>query len=274
MSRENTSLSKEPTPKLGEASGAANRRRRFRTPCRLLVMVYLSVLHGLLVAAIWNPAAIQRVKKFVFQTQESQGEYRGMVAAQSEATKTMVDGTAIFLGDSRMRDLDVTSVADQPVMNLSIGGDTTEGLLYRIPHYHRLDRCRLVVLGAGVNDFSHFNDDVILRNYDRILFELNRVGVRRIFVCSILPVATNYLQANSAWIRGRRTDNARITAVNDQIRSLCLRHSSTDYVNLTEILADKEGNLRSDFSSDGLHLNSAGNLVWAESLRRHLSLKN
>lgn len=266
-------LSGETRRPYGQEDQPTGQRRRYRTFARVCLAVYILCLHGLTVAIIWDPASVQRVKKFLFQTQESQGEYRGIVIAHSDATKSMPDGTVVFLGDSRMRDLDVTAVADRPAMNLSIGGDTTEGLLYRIPRYHRLDRCRLVILGVGVNDLSHFSDDEIHHNYVGVLTSLKDLGVRRILVCSILPVAATYHQANSAWLRGHRTSNPRIAAVNEQLRALCTHHLGAEFVDTTADVVDQSGNLRPDFSLDGLHLNEAGSRAWADALRRQLPAK-
>jgi lysophospholipase L1-like esterase len=181
----------------------------------------------------------------------------------------------VFVGDSRMRALDAAAAvggADKDrVYNLSIGGDTTTGLLYRLPRYNRLDRCRLLVLGVGVNDLSHYDDATILHNYGEILSRLRAAGVRRVAVTAVLPIDEGtYQQANSAWFRGQRTTNARIAAFNRKLRELCEGQPGVRFVDTTADLSDPSGNLRPGFSDDGLHLNDAGNRAWEAALRRAL----
>lgn len=60
-------------------------------------------------------------------------------------------GQVVFLGSSTFHALDVGSVA-APALNLSLGGDTVDGLLERIAGYRSLPQARAVVLNIGLND--------------------------------------------------------------------------------------------------------------------------
>jgi lysophospholipase L1-like esterase len=232
-------------------------------------VAYLIGLHALLAGIIWAPEQVERLRKFWFRSPDQDGEYRGMVSAQVRATRLMPDGAAVFLGDSRLRDLDVTAVTDGPVLNLSIGGDTTRGLLGRLPRYARLDRCRVVVVAVGVNDPAHFDDDEIASNYDQILGYLHQTGVRRVVVCSVIPVdETKHRQATSARVRGLRVDNRRVAGLDDRLRELCSRYPGVRFAATPAGLIGPDGNLRPECSDDGLHFTAEGNRVWAAALRR------
>ena len=60
-------------------------------------------------------------------------------------------GQVVFLGSSTFHALDVGSVADRS-LNLSIGGDTVEGLVERMRGYRSIPLARGVVVNIGLND--------------------------------------------------------------------------------------------------------------------------
>jgi len=259
----------------GVAPGAAPervaQRSWFGRSTRRLFVVYFVLVHIVVFVVLWQPGIVSRIEKFVRKTPASQPEYRGMMTAHSVVLQSMPKESTVYLGDSRLRDMDVTSISEGPVYNLSIGGDTTRGLQTRLKHYQHLDRCRLVVVGVGVNDLSHFSDEESLQAYEWILCYMKDVGVRSVVVCSVLPVdEATYQQANSAWIRGHRTTNARIATYNEGLRSLCSRFTFVSFVDSTADVADESGNLRQGFSTDGLHLSESGNRAWAASLERSI----
>ena len=121
-----------------------------------------------------------------------------------------------------------------------------------------------------MNDLSHFSDEEIVRNYEQILTGLSARKVARVVVCAVLPVTESCPQSNSAWFRGHRITNPRIQGLNDQVRGLCARCSGVLFVDANGALSDPVGNLRAEFSDDGVHLQEAGNRVWADALRRLL----
>lgn len=253
------------------SSGASGRRIR----CRILVAGYLMSVHGLLILLLCDPGLVYRARAFVWNSPQYRKDYSGIVAGHQQLTQLLPADSVVLLGDSRMRDLDARTVADGLAFNLSIGGDTTSGLLSRLPRYHQLDRCRLVVLGVGINDLSHFNDEEILHNYDQILSLLETAGARRVAVCSVFPVdEAVYQQSNAAWILGYRTTNTRIAAFNQQLHDLCGRRSGVQFIDTTAEMADQSGNLRPGYAYDGLHLTELGNQAWAKAIRRELRTKS
>jgi lysophospholipase L1-like esterase len=261
----------EPTLPVQPNDGPSDHRRS-RMWCRRLWILYLVILHTGLACVLWEPSVIARIEKFVRKSPEHQPEYRGMVTAHVTLASSLPEGSVVFLGDSRMRDLDAAAVASGPVYNFSIGGDTTRGLGARLPRYHRLDRCRLVVLGMGVNDLSHFSDEESLQQYEEVLRCLKDCGVRRVAVCSVLPVdEETYSQANAAWLSGHRVTNGRVVTYNGKLRALCDRHPFARFVDTTGEMTDDAGNLRPGFSADGLHLTGSGSRAWEAALKRSLA---
>lgn len=239
---------------------------------RIFVVLYVLAIHILVVGIVSDPSIISRAQKFIWKTPVVQPEYQGMVSAQAVASRSLTDGSVVVLGDSRMRDLDCAAIVEGPVYNFSIGGDTTRGLQSRIRHYDNLNKCRFVVIGVGVNDLSHFDDNTSLRYYEGVISILREKGALRLIVCSILPVDESvYRQANAAWFRGYRVTNARIRSYNIKLRALCEQFGSIRFVDVTGMLADEAGNLKAGCSSDGLHLTDLGNRTWAAALKSAIS---
>ena len=256
----------DPSPTTGTPPTPAHPRWRWG---RRFLLLYILLLHALCVAVLWEPFLAVRVWAFLRNTPEERPDYRGMVAAHVVITRSLPAHATVFLGDSRMRDLDAAAVCDGPVYNLSIGGDTAHGLRSRLTQYSRLDTTRMVIVGVGVNDLSHVTDDEAVEEYHRLLDDLASRHPPRIVVCGVLPVdEPHYTQANSAWLRGLRVSNARIAGFNQRLRSLCEGRSGVVFVDSAGPLLDDTGNLKSCYTADGLHLNASGSAVWAAELKK------
>ena len=115
----------------------------------------------------------------------------------------------------------------------------------------------------GINDLLRGVTDVtILENQQQIVRYLRRVHPdSEIVVQSILPHSGEQSNAVS---------NARIRQLNRQLKAIALAEDVT-YLDLHPLFTDAQGNLRADLSSDGLHLNSQGYLVWRSALQMYYS---
>jgi lysophospholipase L1-like esterase len=206
----------------------------------------------------------------VFHDPSVTEEYQGMVRAQVVVCAGMPSGSVVFLGDSRMRDLPVNEIVAAPAVNLSIGGDTTKGMLGRVIRYPRFDKASRVIVGTGINDLSHFADEEVIDYFKKLLSWLNSAGPR-ITVTAIFPLNEGkYQQSNATIVTGQKVTNDRIRTINERIQEVCLHLANVDYVNVNAELTGNDGNLRPEFSDDGLHLNAEGNKAWAAALRSRL----
>jgi lysophospholipase L1-like esterase len=110
------------------------------------------------------------------------------------------------------------------------------------------------------------NDEVILANQRQILRYLRRVHPQaRIVAQSILPHGGSSI----TW-EGRdrllKIPNSRIRRLNQQLAAIANEEGSA-YLDLYPLFMDEKGDLRSDLTTDGLHLNSQGYLVWRAALQ-------
>ncbi len=151
-------------------------------------------------------------------------------------------------------------------LNQGISGEKTAGLLQRLNLFDKTTPETIFVM-IGINDLiAGVKDQTILNNQRQILTYLRKKHPKaQIVVQSILPH-----QGEQATWEGKdqllAIPNSRIRNLNQQLRTIAAKES-VKYLNLYPLFADKQGNLRSNFTTDGLHLNPNGYLVWSSALQ-------
>lgn len=135
-------------------------------------------------------------------------------------------------------------------LNQGISGDTSGGIVNRLIKFSQT-RPDAIYIMAGINDLRKgASDAAILRNHRRIIRNLRQSHPRtQIFVQSILP--TNLPTIS----------NSRIRQINTQLAQIA-KAEKVNYLNIHSWFANVDGNLRSDLTTDGLHLSAEGYDVW------------
>jgi lysophospholipase L1-like esterase len=155
---------------------------------------------------------------------------------------------------------------DRNWLNQGISGETSGGLLQRLSLFDKTQPETIFVM-IGINDLIRgVNDEVILDNQRQILRYLRKTHPKtKIFVQSILPHG-----AEDATWEGREKllaiPNSRIQKLNQQLRSIATKQSVT-YLDLYPLFTSQKGNIRPEFTTDGLHLSPAGYVVWRTALQ-------
>lgn len=241
---------------------------------RLLVLVAVSwglAVHGLLVVLLLRPDVAERLA-WRFGLPRPQAEitafHREMTAYHARADAGVPDGAVIVLGDSLVQGLTVTALAPGAV-NYGIGMDTTAAVLQRLPHHaSSLPRARAIVLAVGVNDLLRTDrDDAAIRRLRAQLVAALPAQVP-LLIGALLPV-------DAARQRVPAGLNARIAALNAtlhaDVAAWRAQGRRVQLVDAGPALRDATGALAARWHvGDGLHLNAAGNAVWAAALRRGL----
>jgi lysophospholipase L1-like esterase len=167
-------------------------------------------------------------------------------------------GGVIFLGDSITEGFPTAQAfPDENVINRGIGGDVIDGVI------ERLDVCvfnlkpKRVYLMIGINNIWWFSPDAPVeelgKQYDNLVMK-TKEGTKEteIVLLSILPVGGK-----------EAAKNTKVRALNDIISRIA-RRENLAYIDLHPIMKDAKGNLREEFSADGVHLNLKGYLAWLE----------
>jgi lysophospholipase L1-like esterase len=141
-------------------------------------------------------------------------------------------------------------------LNQGISGDTSGGIATRLAAFSKT-RPDAIYIMAGINDLRKgTNDEVILRNYRRIMRSLRQTHPQaQIFIQSILPTQISTIP------------NSRIRRLNTRIAQIA-KQEGANYLNIHHWFADADGNLRLDLTTDGLHLSQDGYDVWRFALQQ------
>ncbi len=151
-------------------------------------------------------------------------------------------------------------------LNQGISGETSNGLLKRLKIFDRTQP-ELIFVMIGINDLiGGMSDGVILDNQRQIISYLQKAHpTAQIIVQSILPHG-----AEEATWKGREKlqtiANSRIRQLNQQLRSISTK-KGVKYLDLYPLFTNKQGNLRREFTTDGLHLSPEGYIVWRSALQ-------
>lgn len=170
----------------------------------------------------------------------------------------------LFIGNSLTEGLNIENLfVDFEIINKGIHGDTTSGV------YSRLDtdviqlKPDIVFLLIGINDLAmEKSDDEIVSMINKIIEKLlNALPICRIYLTSLLP--TRDIEARS---------NERIININNKLEELA-REWEIDYFDLHSTMVGIDGQLCRIYTTDGLHLSSAGYNAWITSLKKILTVK-
>lgn len=157
-------------------------------------------------------------------------------------------------------------------LNQGISGETSSGLLKRLKALDMTEP-ETVFIMIGINDLIRgIDDQTLLNNYREIVRDLRWVHPdTQIVVQSILPHS-----AEQATWEGRARllaiPNSRIRQLNRELEAIAIAEGAF-YLNLHPLFTDDRGNLRPELSTDGLHLNDRGYLVWNSGIQLFSQLK-
>lgn len=176
----------------------------------------------------------------------------------------------LFLGDSITELYPLEEYYDNlPVVNSGISGNKTTDILNdmktRVYQYNPTK----VFLLIGTNDLNSTYEDIVDVTFDNIKEIINEIKENRsdatIYVESVYPV--NSVIENN--VVTNRT-NKKVKELNKKLSNYC-DEESCEYINLYDDLIDEEGNLKTEYTEDGLHLNSLGYVVITRELLPYLN---
>jgi lysophospholipase L1-like esterase len=245
------------TPNVGQQLGIMNNR---------IIVTYLVVLHILLGIVLLKSDFLQYAQDYI-GISTPQSEYPRFfpqkLRAHSRRDSNVPKQAVIFIGDSHVQELDVASIV-KPSVNYGIRGDTTVGVLQRIPIYRSLKNASTVVIAIGINDMGR-------RSNDEIIFNLQAIDAQipknvPVVISAVLPVDE---ESRENW----QGINSRITKLNLEILDWIKISTNHYFVDVGPQLIDEKGNLADKFHiNDGLHLNSRGGAIWVQQLKEAIHI--
>lgn len=186
------------------------------------------------------------------------------------AEQNQVFRNVVLVGDSITEGFDVGSYfPGRRVLNRGIGadvignalpGDDPRGVLRRLDASVFDCAATDVFLLIGINDLnSGRTPDVMEEGYRELLGRLKNEAPRvRVHVQSVLPTRGDHARRNPAV----RDVNARLKRLAGEF--------GFDYIDLHSLMADEKGELKAEFTDDGLHLTPPAYAVWRGEVERVL----
>lgn len=156
--------------------------------------------------------------------------------------------------------------SDRAWLNQGISGEVSGGLLERLSLFNDTQPETIFVM-IGINDLIRGVDDfTLLDNQRQIIHYLQDTHPRsQIVVQSVLPHGSD----RATWEgrdRLKAISNQRIRDLNQELKAIA-QAEGVYFLDLHPLFTDAQGNLRADFTTDGLHLNRQGYLVWRSALQ-------
>lgn len=176
---------------------------------------------------------------------------------------TREPGGVVLLGDSITQGFPVEKLfPDLKVTNRGIGGDIIAGVRGRLGvSVYDLQPKKLFLL-IGVNDINLAKETIpqLAARYDDLIGEIRKNAPEtELAVQSVLPLRDKFAP-----------NNGKVLELNEEIKKVAAKHR-IEYLDVHPLLADDKGELKAEFTGDGIHLTPAGYEVWANFLRPKLS---
>ena len=209
--------------------------------------------------------AVQLLENWLLKEQEKiQTKYRELNQI------SVIEPDIIFIGDSiieyyPLQELLGTSKA---IVNRGIRGYQTGLLLDNLDAHLYGDAVDQIVILIGTNDIGKdIPMSQTLTNLESVIQIISRdYPLSQIKLVSILPVNEGEDFKQTVYIR----TNEKIKAWNQAYQDLASAYMQVEFVPVFENLLDQKGQLKSDFTTDGLHLSVSGYQALSSTLKKYI----
>ncbi|MFS9140125.1 SGNH/GDSL hydrolase family protein [Streptococcus infantis] len=209
--------------------------------------------------------AVQLLENWLLKEQEKiQTKYRELNQI------SVIEPDIIFIGDSiieyyPLQELLGTSKA---IVNRGIRGYQTGLLLDNLDAHLYGDAVDQIVILIGTNDIGKdIPMNEALNNLESVIQTISRdYPLSQIKLVSILPVNEGEDFKQTVYIR----TNEKIKAWNQAYQDLASAYMQVEFVPVFENLLDQKSQLKSDFTTDGLHLSVSGYQALSNTLKKYI----
>lgn len=194
-----------------------------------------------------------------------------------EKNRLAREGQVLFVGSSLMEMFPIEEMAEaagcrQAVYNRGVGGFTTEDLLQAMDVCIYDVKPSRIFINIGTNDLSNPERTVewLVQKYETIITLIEEhLPKAEIYMMAYYPV--NYEAASEEMkpcllIR----NNKRIAKANEKIKKLAAAHGEK-YIDVNDKLKDAFGNLKKEYTIEGMHINERGYQAIAEDVIAYIN---
>lgn len=228
----------------------------------------------------YNQASVQQKKdkniKFILSLLLSLGliifiivhfitvNHNKVVIKEKVVTPTILNENYIFLGDSLTHRYDLKKYfSNKPVVNSGEDGYKTTDLIERLDEMvYEYNPSKVFIL-IGTNDLTEENFDIntIVDNIKEITQKIKKNRPHAtLYIESLYPVDSE---------RVKNRNNKDIQEINKLLKQICKDENMT-YIDIHSILKDESGDLKKDYTEDGIHINESGYQKITDTLNKYL----
>ena len=174
----------------------------------------------------------------------------------------MLQHQTLFLGDSLTEWFDYDHFFPGiRILNHGIAGDTTSGVIHRMDDVIE-EKPEKIFLMIGTNDLFHkIAKETITINHERIISTLDaKLPDTQLLIQGILPV-------NEEMLFSMKLNNT-IIWLNHRLSDYC-NELNLRFISLFDYFLT-DGQLKSEYTTDGGHLSKSGYAHWADLIRIYL----
>ena len=190
------------------------------------------------------------------------------VRVQNFREQNQIFQNVVLVGDSITEGFDVAKwFPGRRVLNRGIGADVIgnqlladdkRGVLKRLDESFFDCSARDAFLLIGINDLGdNHTPEVMEAGYRQILEAVKmKAPTMRVHVQSVMPTRGNFAK-----------HNANVNEFNERLKKLA-KEFGYEYIDLHAKMVDEKGELKAEYTADGLHLKPEGYQVWKAEIER------
>ena len=204
--------------------------------------------------------------------------YKRLEVEKNEAVKAAdrKGDNYVFLGDSITDWYPISDFFsdDTPIINSGFAGDKTKDLLKDMDETVYRYNPTKVFIQIGTNDLNcdDSNGEVAYNNIVKMIKNIKKNRpYTKIYLESVYPVNQTDDEKIIKTTTGKRT-NEDIMKLNSKLKEYC-EDNDVIYVDIYDVLLDDEGNLKLEYTVDGLHLSTEGYSVVSKVLKQYIKEK-
>lgn len=197
------------------------------------------------------------------------GHYNKRLAAITADVEKLSGETTdvvVLLGDSLTEGFKITDLSGRCVVNMGISGDqidmTTQpaGIRRRAELVKRVNPQHIFLL-IGINDFGSGKslEDAQAQYRGLVDILVQQSPKAKLHIQSLLPTSGKYAK-----------HLPKVNAMNEFLKKMSAE-KNLDYLDLFSLMANEKGEIRAEFTTEGLHLTPAAYEAWKNLLEQVLS---
>ena len=197
--------------------------------------------------------------------------YRKPKIEEKIVEKYKLPENILFLGDSITECYDLDKYYDGfNVVNSGISSNKTYDILNNMKErVYKYNPSKIFIL-IGTNDFlENKTNEEIINNIKKIINEISKNRPEsKIYLESIYPVNnTDDEKVNHSVVKNRKNED--IKKINKQLKKFSEKKKIV-YIDMYSLLEDKDGNLKINYTKEGLHMSDEGYDVITKKIKEYL----